>query len=148
MQNHCFSSGLCRGREKKHTYPLQYKPPVCVGRKKKKKSFFTCQYPLSVFGRQSLPSLRVADRVKGLKQEGPEPPAQRTNLLPERLAVIQRREGGEEWKGCTKAQANQQLLEEPFAMATNTPPSSMLSLSLSLPPPPPSLLQNPLERNL
>lgn len=35
-------------------------------------------------------------------------------------------------KGCATAQANQQLLEEPFAMATNTPPSS---LSLSLPPP-------------
>lgn len=47
-------------------------------------------------------------------------------------------------KGCATAQANQQLLEEPFAMATNTPPSS---LSLSLPPslPPQSLLQNPLE---
>lgn len=46
-------------------------------------------------------------------------------------------------KGCATAQANQQLLEEPFAMATNTPPSS---LSLSLPPSPSqSLLQNPLE---
>lgn len=131
----CNDAAPGRVREKKtdkpqHEYPVC---PVCVCRKRSSVSSLTCQYPLSVFGGQGLPSLRVADGVKGLKQEGPEASAQRTNLLPERLAVTEQREE-KNGKGCATAQANQQLLEEPFTMATNTPPSSLPpSLCPSLP---------------
>lgn len=40
-------------------------------------------------------------------------------------------------EGCAKAQANQQLLQEPFSMATNTPPSSLCSQYLPRSPPVP-----------
>lgn len=65
-------------------------------------SLLTCKNPLSVFGRQGLPSLCVADGVKALKQKGPQPTTQCTNLLSEWLAVTQMRKRGgeeEEWKG-------------------------------------------------
>lgn len=39
-----------------------------------------------MFRGQGLPSLRVADGVKALEQEGPQPNAQGANLLPEWLA--------------------------------------------------------------
>lgn len=103
-------------------------------------SLLTCKNPLSVFGRQGLPSLCVADGVKALKQKGPQPTTQCTNLLSEWLAVTQmrkRRGRRKNGKGCATAQANQQLLEEPFAMATNTPPtlpSFLCSTPTPLPP--------------
>lgn len=106
-------------------------------------SLLTCKNPLSVFGRQGLPSLCVADGVKALKQKGPQPTTQCTNLLSEWLAVTQmrkRRGRRKNGKGCATAQANQQLLEEPFAMATNTPPTLPSFLCSTPTHPPPSLL--------
>lgn len=98
MHSHCFSA---REGEKKHPHTHRSMIILLCVTRTSRTSILTCQYPLSVFGRQGLPSLRVADRVKSLKQKGPQPTTQRTNLLPERLVVTQRREreGGEEWKG-------------------------------------------------
>lgn len=85
----------------------------------------------------------MADSVKGLQEERPQAIVQAADLLPEWLTVTERRERGgrgEEWKGVRYSTTNQQLLEEePFTMATYTPPS--LSLSLCTP-----LLLNPLRK--
>lgn len=115
----------------KHSQKPQRGAPLC---EEQRFSLLTCKNPLSVFGRQGLPSLCVADGVKALKQKGPQPTTQCTNLLPEWLAVTQMRKRGgrrKNRKGCATAQANQQLLEGPFAMATNTPPTFPPFLSSS-----------------
>lgn len=66
--------------------------------------FLTRQDPLPVFRGEALPSLRVADGVEALEQEGPQTNAQGANLLPEWLADgraererVREREAG--WEG-------------------------------------------------
>lgn len=86
-------------REEKHSQKPQRGTPLC---EEQRFPFLTCKNPLPVFGRQGLPSLCVADGVKALKQKGPQPTTQCTNLLSEWLAGTQMRKRGgeeEEWKG-------------------------------------------------
>lgn len=86
-------------REEKHSQKPQRGTPLC---EEQRFSLLTCKNPLPVFGRQGLPSLCVADGVKALKQKGPQPTTQCTNLLSEWLAGTQMRKRGgeeEEWKG-------------------------------------------------